>query len=335
MLKRKGVISIVVMLFAVSAIMAGCGSKGSGSGEQAKQSDYPKKPIEFVVHTNPGDSVYIFADSAGKILNSRKIVEQNITAVPKTGGSSATAYAYVAQKKGDPYFLLTCQPSAITTPIIQKLDITYKQFTPIACLVADENVIAVKADSKFKSIKDLTQQAKSSPKSVSMGGTIYGAADSIVVHLVEKATGAKFNFVSFKSAGESVVALLGGNVDAVACNPSEVIGQVQAGTVRVLGVASDKRSPYIPDTPTFKEAGMDVVFNSFRGVVAPAGISEDVVKYWENAFAKLKDDAEWKKLMKDNTYIELYMDSKTFKAYLDEREKFYQKTLDEMGLLKK
>lgn len=334
MLKKNRVLYLAITLF-VAAVFTVGGQGYGNAADASKPSDYPKKPIEFIAHTNPGDSVYNFADNTARLLNARKLVDQKIVVIPKVGGSSAIAYAYVSQKKNDPYFLLTCQPSAITTPILQKLTITYKQFTPIASLISDENCIAVRQDSKYKSIKELTAQAKKSPKSVSMGGTIYGAADSIVVHMVEKETGAKFNYVSFKSAGESVVALLGGNIDAVACNPGEVIGQVQAGAVRVLAVASEKRSPYLSKTPTFKEEGINVLFSSFRGFVAPGGISEGVVRYWENAFSKLREDPDWKKMLEDNQYVDFYMDSKTFKSYLDEREKFYRQTLDEMGLLKK
>lgn len=330
MLKKNGFVSFITLCLVINVFVFGAVCKGFAAGE-----DFPKKKIEFIAHTNPGDSVYIFADNAARLLNAKKIVDQRIVVIPKVGGSSASAYAYVAQKKEDPYFLLTCQPSAITTPINQKLSITYKQFTPIASLVAEENVIAVKQDSKYKSIKDMVAQAKKIPKSVSVGGTIYGAADSIVVHLMEKETGSKFNFVAFKGAGESVVALLGGNIDAVSCNPSEIIGQVQAGTARILAVASEERSPYLPTSPTFKEEGIDLLFNSFRGFVAPAGISDSVVRYWENAFSQLSNDPDWKKILQDNVYISFYMDSKKFKNFLDGRQMFYERTLDEMGLLKK
>ena len=327
MLGMKKLTWIGVLILAIGALasLVGCGQSQA----------YPNKQIEFVVHTDPGDAVYIFADNAARILTSQKIVPQPINVVTKSGGSSAAAYSYVNGKKGDHYYLLTCQPSAITTPINQGLDITWKNFTPIASMIADENVVSVKSDSPYKSIKDLVEKAKKSPKSVNVGGTTFGAADSIVLHLIEKNGGCEFNYVAFKSAGESVVALLGGNVDAISCNPSEVIGQVQAGTVRVLAVASEKRSPFLPNVPTMKEEGLNFTFNSFRGVVAPGGISADVAKYWETAFTKLKDEQAWKDSLKANNTIEFYMNSADFKAYLEEQEKFYRQTLDEMGLLKK
>lgn len=326
MRSKVKILGLCALLLITAGLFAGCG---------AKKDTYPTKPIEFVVHTNPGDSIYIFADTVSKLLNEKKIVTQPITVTPKTGGSGAVAYNYVGQKKNDPYYLLSIQPSAITTPIQQKIEISWKDgFVPIACMIADENVIAVSKNSKYQTMQDLINDAKKSPKSVSMGGTIYGAADSIVTFLVEKETGVKFNFVSYKSAGESVVACLGGNVDAVSCNPSEVIGQVQAGEMRVLGVASEAKSPFLPNTPTFKEQGINVVFNSFRGIVAPPGTSPEVIKYWSDALAKVREMPEWKNSLKNNTNIDFYMDANTFKNYLDERDKFYRSVLTEMGLVK-
>lgn len=327
-MKRRSVAlgTCMLALALAGALLAGCSSVGGQS--------YPSKPIEFVVHTNPGDAIYTFADNASRILTSKKIVTQPMNIVVKSGGSSATAYSYVAGKKVDPYYLLSIQPSALTTPMTQNLEITYKQFTPIANMIGEENVIAVKADSPIKSMKDLVAAAKKEDKSVSMGGTTLGAADSIVTYMIEKEAGVKFNFVSFKSAGESVVAVLGGNVDAVSCNPSEIVGQMQAGTARVLGVASEKQSAFLPNVPTMKEQGLNIVFSSFRGVVMAGDVPADAVKFWQNAFAKLRDDSEWKDTLKTSTSIDQYLDTASFKPYLEEREKFYRQVLTDMGVIK-
>jgi putative tricarboxylic transport membrane protein len=329
MSRKSRLVCFLSVLLIATLVLAVAGERKAGAA------DYPAKPITFVVHNNPGDALYIFADVAARTLNQKKIVPQPISVLPKVGGGSAAAYAYVSKMRKDPYTLLTCQPSALTTPIIQNLSITYKDFTPVACMVSDENAIAVKQNSKFKTINDLANQAKASPKSINMGGAIYGAADSIVIRMLEKETGARFNYVPFTGGGESMAALLGGHVDALACNPSEVMGQVQAGTIRILAVASETRSPYLPQTPNFKEEGINLTFSSFRGFVATGGVEESVLRYWENAFAKLRNDPEWKKMVEDNQYIDTYMDAKTFKTFLDAREELYKQVLSDMGLLKK
>lgn len=302
----------------------------------AKAAAYPTKQIEFIVHTNPGDAVHIFASSVSQVLNAKKIVNQPMVVVTKAGGSSAVAYAFVAQKKGNPYYLLGTQPSAISTPIIQKLDVTWRQFTPVANVYAEENIIVVKKDSKIKDMKDLIAAAQKGEKAVSIGGGVFGAGDSMITYLLEKEYKVKFNFVSFRGAGESMVALLGGNIDALNCNPSEAIGQVQAGTVRVLGVASEKRSPFLPDIPTFREQGSSIgIILSYRGILMPGGVSDDVVQYWNDAIKKLRETKEWKDVLQQNTCIDQYIDNKGFYKFMEEKEKFYQAILTEMGLAKK
>jgi putative tricarboxylic transport membrane protein len=178
--------------------------------------------------------------------------------------------------------------------------------------------------------------AKKAEKAVSIGGGVFGAGDSMVTYLLEKEYKVKFNFVSFRGAGESMVALLGGNIDVLSCNPSEAIGQVQAGTVRVLGVTSQKRSPFLPDDPTLMEQGstLGMIF-SFRGILMPGGVSAEVVKYWNDAIKKMRETKEWKDILLKSTCIDDYLDNKEFSKFLEEKEKFYQSFLTEMGLKKK
>jgi len=326
----KNRFAVMGMLFIAGMILAG--SPGVASAAAA----YPSKQIEFIVHTNPGDAVHIFASAVSQVLTQKKIVTQPIVVVTKAGGSSAVAYAYTAQKKGDPYFLQACQPSALTTPIIQNLNVTWRQFTPLANLYAEENILVVKKDSKIKDLKDMIAAAKKGEKAVSIGGGVFGAGDSMGTYLLEKEYKVKFNFVSFRGAGESMVALLGGNIDVLSANPSEAIGQVQAGTVRVIGVTSEKRSPFLPDVPTLKEQGSSLAqIFSFRGILMPGGMSDDVVKYWTDAIKKLRETKEWKDLLQQNTCIDSYMDNKTFAKFLEEKEKLYLTILTDMGLAKK
>ncbi len=328
MLKRRRKIEICLLL------VIGIFLAGSSSGLAAAA--YPTKQIEFIVHTNPGDAVHIFASAVSQVLTAKKIVTQPMVVVTKAGGSSAVAYAYTAQKKGDPYYLQACQPSALTTPIIQNLNVTWRQFTPVANVYAEENIMVVKKDSKMKDLKDMIAAAKKGEKAVSVGGGVFGAGDSMITYLLEKENKVKFNFVSFRGAGESMVALLGGNIDVLSCNPSEAIGQVQAGTVRVLGVASEKRSPFLPDVPTFREQGSTIgMIFSFRGILMPGGVSDDAVKYWGDAIRKLRETKEWKDVLQQSTCIDSYLDNKAFSKFLEEKEKLYHSLLIEMGLAKK
>lgn len=302
----------------------------------AAKLDYPTKPIEFVVHTSPGDGIDLMLRTLQDIITKEKMVSQPVNVINKTGGSGATAMGYIASKAGDPHFLITTQPSQITTPIRNKLNVSYKDFTPIAMIMSESVVVVVRNESPFKTMKELIDAAKKAPKSVSQGTGVMGGSDTIFSHRVSKATGVQFNLISSSGGGgENMVKLLGGNVDFITVNPSEAMGQVEAKKVRLLAISSAKCSPLLPDVPTLKEQGINVVHDSFRGMMGTKGMSPEIVKYWEDAFQKVAKTDAWKKYLKDNVVDDLFMPGKELATYLDEQQKIYQEVLDEMGLVKK
>ncbi|MFZ5648581.1 MAG: Bug family tripartite tricarboxylate transporter substrate binding protein [Bacillota bacterium] len=332
-MKLKGrLLALIGVLSLVIAALAGCG--GQDQGKSAGKQSYPSKPVEFVVHTNPGDGVDLFIRTAADIINKEKLFPQPVNVINKVGGSGAVAMGYVSGKEGENHTLITSQPSTLTTPLRNNLGIGYKDFTHIARVIAEESVVAVRADSPYKTMSDLIAEAKKKPKGVSHGTGVLGAADTVLDFLIAKATGVQFNVVSFKGGGENIVALLGGNVDFVTVNPSEVIGQVEAGKVRLIGIASDKRLPKLPDVPTLKEQGIDVVFQSFRGVSGPKGMSPEAVKFWEDAFKKVAATEAWKKYLNDNMISDVYLAGQEYGKYMEEQDKMYSSVLKEMGVLK-
>ena len=328
---RNRVVIVLAGIMSLALVLSGCG----GAKDQGKKDTYPDKPVEFVVHTNPGDGVETFIRTAGDTMNKEKMVGQPINIINKVGGSGAAAMSYVADKKSDQYTLITAQPSTLTTPLRNNLKVSYKNFTPICNMIAEESVVAVRTESPFKSMSDLIEAAKKSPKSVSHGVEVLGSADTILDYMIAKKTGVQFNMISFKGGSENMIALLGGNVDFITVNPSEAVGQVQAGKVRLLGVASNKRMAKLPDVPTLKEQGIDVVFQSFRGVNGTAEMKPETVKYWEDAFKKVTQAPAWKKYLEDNYITDTYMNSADFSKYLAEQEVMYKEILTEMGVIKK
>jgi len=342
---KKGIGLLAVLILVLSSLFsAGCQSKATPDkaapdkavqDNKAPASKYPEKPIEFVVHTKPGAGADILARTVSDIMTKEKMVNQPITVNNKSGGSGAVAFAYVAEKKGDPYFLLAAQPTLITTTLKSGgSNFNMKSFTPLANLGADESVIVVKADSKFQSMDDLIKAAKQAPKSVSQGGGAIGASDSIVGHLIQKAAGVTFNYVSFGTGGEVPPALLGGNVDFIVANPAEVIGLVEGKKLKIIGVAAEKRMEGMPDVPTLKEQGINVIYQSFRGVVATSQVPADTVAFWESTLEKITKTDAWKKYLKENGLTPTFMKSADFGKYLDDQVKTYETVLKEMGQLK-
>lgn len=296
--------------------------------------NFPIKPITLVVHAAAGGGSDIFARTLSAAFDKEKLLPQPIVVENRPGGSGAIAFAYVGAKKGDPYFLLTSVTSFLTTPILRKSQITPKDFTPIANFAFDEYLIIVKSDSKYKSVKDLVQAAKASPKNITVGGTQLGSADSICAYLLEKAAGVQFNFIVFNSGGEVNAALMGGHIDWAVANPGEALELAKAGKVRTLGVYAEKRLSGAPDVPTMKEQGYDVTYVQNRGLVAPGGLPEDARKILEDAMLKYTKTAIYKDYVKENMLSEAWMDGPTYGTWNEKEYTRYQGVLKDMGLLK-
>ncbi len=313
----------VVALSLAIAPVVGAGAAG-----------FPEKPIQLIVHASAGGGSDIFARTLAAANDKEKFFPQPIVVENKPGGSGAIAFAYVTGKKGDPYFLLTAVTSFITTPLVRKAPYGLKDFTPIANFAFDEYMLMVKADSKFKSMKDVVDFAKANPKKLTVGGTQLGSSDSVCSYLIEKAAGIQLNYVVFNSGGEVNAALLGGHIDLAVSNPGEALELAKANKIRNLGVFSEKRLEGAPDVPTLKEQGLDALYVQNRGLVAPAGIPAEARKALEAGLQKYTQSATFKKYVADNMLSVAWMDGPAFGAWLEKEHGRYQTVLKDMGLLK-
>ena len=306
-----------------------------GSGNAFGAGKYPEKTITLIVQAGAGGGSDIFARTLAATVEKERLLPQAIVVENKPGGSGGIAFAYVASKKKDPYYLATAVTSFLTTPIMGLTPVSYKDFTPVANFAFDELVLMVSAKSKFKSVREIVAFAKANPKKVTVGGTQLGGSDSICAHLIEKAVDIKFNFIVFNGGGEVNAALLGGHVDIAFGNPCEALELYKAGKVNLLGVFAGKRMVAAPDIPTMKEQGVDTILQAHRGLVAPAGIPADARKVLEETLFKYTKTDIYKKYVADNMLTEAWMDGVAYGKALDGWSAKYTSILGEMGLAKK
>ncbi|MHB8926394.1 MAG: tripartite tricarboxylate transporter substrate binding protein [Bacillota bacterium] len=321
--------SVVAALVLIALVVtSGCSSLSLAG--------YPKKPIEFVVPFGPGGGSDILARSIASAFDADKILKKPLTVVNKAGGSGAIGYAYVAEKKGDPYYLGTVSSSFWTTPLINKSDLNYTKFTMVAGLAYDGYVLLVKKGSKYKAPADMVAALKAKPKSVNIGGTGMTSDDRVVTYLWEKESGIQFNYVPFNSGGEVMTNLLGGHIDAAWANPGEALGQIEAGTAVPIAVASPDRFAKLANVPTMKELGFSTVsFMQLRGVCAPTGLPDSALKALEAAFKKMTESTKWTKdYVEKNMIVGTFMDSKTFTDAVAKQNDLYKKALTELGVIK-
>lgn len=283
----------------------------------------PTRPVDFVVHTGPGGGSDVLARAVATMMEKEKLVPVRMNVLNKPGGNGAVAAAYLFEKKDDPGTIGFITSVWIAGPLTSsEAKITVQDLKPIAELLLEPAVIAVRADSPFRTLKDFIDAAKARPGSLKQSGGSVTSRDNIVRLQLEHYTGAKWAFVSFPGGGERLAALLGGHVDVMVIEPQEAGEQVRAGKLRVLAQLAQKRLPGYPDAPTLKEAGFDVKSTpQIRGVVAPPQQPDDASRYWEGRFEKLRQTASWKKYVQDNQLEEHFLAGAEMKQSVADIEK--------------
>src|SRR4051812_3689974 len=213
----------------IGAIVLG-GARVS-SGQEFK----PSKQIETVVHTGPGGGSDLLARAIAEMLQKEKLIQQRMQVVNRPGGGPAVAMSYLAEKKGETHTIGFFTGIWVTNPLTAaEANVTVKDLTPIVRLVLEPAVIAVKTDSPYKTMKDFIEAAKKNPKQLAQSGGSITSRDNLMRLLIQKATGAQWNFISFPSGGERLSNLLGGHVQMMVIEPQEAGEQIRAGNLRVI-----------------------------------------------------------------------------------------------------
>lgn len=282
------------ILFIVMATTMALLSACSGTGGK-----YPSAPVEFVVPFNAGGGSDNMARMILGIMDANKLVSQPVNINNKGGGAGAVGHAYVANKKGDLHTIMTINDSIVSVPLQKNYKgPTYKDLVIHAIMAKDDFLIVVPKNSPYKSIEEMLAFGKANPGKLKLATAAAAGEDHIFGYLVEKASGVKFTYVHANGGADAMKMVVGGHVDIAVPNPSETLSQLQGGLVRALAVGSAERLGILKDVPTLKEKGVDVSFQMFRGIAAPAGVSADVQKYWEGVLKKVVDSDKWK-----NDYI--------------------------------
>ncbi|MCL4688084.1 MAG: tripartite tricarboxylate transporter substrate binding protein [Burkholderiales bacterium] len=276
------------------------------------QADYPSRTITMIVPFPPGGVADItgrpVAEAMGRHLKQAVIVEN------KAGAGGGVGMQYVARAKPDGYTVLMALSSVSIIPEADRIlgrapMYQLDQLVPIARFTADPTVLAVRADSPWKSVKDMLEVARSAPGTIPYGSSGNYGTMHVPMEMLAAAGGAKMLHVPFTGAGPAVVALLGGSVDALSTGPSSIMGHLKGGKVRVLASWGETRHPALPDVPTLKELGYDAQFSQWTGLFVPAGTPEPVI-------AKLREAA--KAVAADPTFLAALAKVQTPPQYLDQ-----------------
>jgi putative tricarboxylic transport membrane protein len=198
--------------------------------------------------------------------------------------------------------------------------------------------LAVRADSPYRNLREFMDHLKKDPASLSVSvGSTLGAVNHFSIALLAKAAGIdprKLKILVFGGGSESVTNLLGGHIDAMAQASNNAIPFYQAGKMRILGLSTAKRSASLPDVPTFREQGYNVVIDGWYCFVGPKNMSAAQVAYWDDIFARTLRTDEWKKFVDSSGWEPGYKNSRETAAYLRSEYDEARAILTELGLAK-
>jgi tripartite-type tricarboxylate transporter receptor subunit TctC len=272
------------------------------TGAATAQQDFPTKPIQMMVAFPAGGSTDIAARIVASIAE--KALGQPIVIVNRGGAGGQIGWTELVRQRPDGYYIGFINLPATNTVILdpeRKAIFTEKDFTPIINQVLDPGVIWVKADSQFKTVKDLLEAAKKSPGSLKAATTGILSDDHLAILMTEEvAPGAKFRLVHLEGGAAQFKEIMAGNIDVAFDNVGSIVKRVQSGEVRALAVMDDVRSKFLPDVPTMKELGFpSVISSSTRGIAGPKGMPAPLVAKLRDVLKKAMEDPEHVKKLED------------------------------------
>lgn len=311
-----------------------CGSLAVCGGQACAQA-YPSKPIEFVAHTSPGSGTDLFGRNVSGLLEKEKSFSQPITHSNRTGGLGVVALNYIKSKRGDPHVVLTVATGSMLNAASRpELDLPLNTYTPLAFFAQDPQAIAIRAESKIRTIPDLIEAAKRETTGLTVGLTSAIGTGRYVLYLIERETAAKFRIVSFKGGGDAVLATLGGHVEMTAENLSEMLSLYETKKMRVLAVTGERRFARAPEVPTLKELGFNIVAATGRGFAMPAGVPKEAAAAMEAALKRVHDSPAYKEYSERNIFEDKYLGNADFAQYLVARRLEVEEFLKTIGMLK-
>ena len=306
----------------------------AGAPAALAQAFMPDRTVEVMVHSGPGAGNDVFARSVIKVLNEIKAVPQQMQVLNKTGGGGLVAMSYLGEKKADTHLIAVFTSVWWVNPLIRKeATVTMKDLTPVVRLILEPAVMTVRTDSPYKSARDFVEAAKKDPGKLRQSGGSLSSRDNSYRFLLMKETGANWQFISMKSGGERVAALLGGHVDMMIMEPAEAMEQIRAGKIRVIATLMNNRLASMPDVSTLKEQGFKAPeVPQSRGFVGPPGMPANVKAYWEGVFTKMHKSSEWQGFLKENLYEDGFLTGAGLNAFVGEYESTMRGILKEAGI---
>jgi putative tricarboxylic transport membrane protein len=302
------------------------------AGPAAAQAPYPVNRVSLVTHSSPGGGTDLFLRDLSQQLT--PFLKTSFAVENIRGGSGATAVAHVAAAKPDGGTFYGTTPTYIQTTLLSKPAVGWDGLDPIAIVFLDPEVLYTRADSPHKSLADVIAFAKANPGKSRWGASNPASLERLAMERLARSTGVKAPIVSHEGGGDQMIGVLNGTYDIGIGEIQEIKAQLDAGKIRLLAVLNENRLETLPQLPTAKEQGFNVVVTKFRGIAAPKGVSDEVAKAWEDALRKALDSPAYKAEYQKENLIPVLMGREQARKFTAQFVQDVTASLKELGVLK-
>lgn len=268
------------------------------TASSAVAASFPSATVRLLCWSSAGAPLDVMMRQVGKQLGD--ILNQTFIVENRPGGEGAIAMATLLNKPADGYTILSTTSSMSFAMATKDNQHTPDEFIVLPALQSEPSAIAVKGDSRFKTMKQLVEFIRSQPDKISVGGFSSAGFHQYVFYRLQQEAGFKSIWVPFKGGQDAALALLGGHIDVAIMTPSSALSQIKNGDIRLLGISSGERNEYFPDVPTFKEQGYNVEASIWRGIMVKAGTPQPIIDTLTSALDKMKSTKEWQEFSRIN-----------------------------------
>jgi len=301
------------------------------SSKDVRHSSFPL--LRLVAPAAPGGGWDQTARVMQEVLQrSGLVTAAPVENIPGAAGTIGLA-RFIGSEHGQADTLMVSGLIMLGGIVTHRSPITLHEVTPIARLTGEYEVIAVPAESPFHSLADLVGALRERPESISWGGGSAGGSDQMLAGLVAEAVGVparRINYIAFSGGGESLSAILGGQVSVGINGLAEFLPHIEAGTLRVLALSSAERLPGL-DIPTLREQGVDIEFENWRSVVAPPGITREARTRLETLVNDMIHSQEWREALVRYRWLDRYLSGPAFDTFAASEEARVQSILRRLG----
>jgi putative tricarboxylic transport membrane protein len=299
----------------------------------------PTRPVALVVGATPGGSLDLAARLIQRICDQHKLVSTPVIVLNKAGAGQGLAWEYMQERGNDGHAISLGGPNLASNPIMGMHNIGYRDVTTIAILLDDYTAMVVRPESPLKSMREVAERLRKDPGAISIGvGPALGGGAHLGVVVGLKAAGVRVQdvrFVVYKSAGEAMIAAMGGEIDIAAGTVANYPPQLTAKRIRAIGVTAPRRlGGIMADVPTLREQGMDAVFTTWRSVIGPKGMARPQLAFWEQTFATIVKTDEWQKDLERNFWSPNFLTGEPARQFVAQQDKLYREIFTELGMAK-